>query len=398
MTGADTLIETLHAMLQAASVERLGWTLIHFLWEGTAIACVLAVMLLALRHCSARARHCAALVALLAMAALPVLTFALLPAPAPPTTVAPSAVRVAAPKIAAASFVTTPAFTAPEAQITIPSAPPLRLQDRLQPLLPWLVLTWLGGVATLSLWHLGGWLRVQRLTRSHTRPLDSLWQRRLADLCARLRVTRPVRLLESSLVEVPAVAGWLRPVILVPAAALSGLSAHELEAILAHELAHVRRHDYLVNVAQVIIETLLFYHPAVWWVSAQVRREREDCCDDDAATACDGAVTYARALASLEELRATRTPPHPALAATGSPLLRRVRRLLGSDSAPQLARARRIPSRAAAPPPPAGRGPPAAPPAAPPHGAPRGGGAPLGAGRCPRRRHATRRRPAGSAR
>ena len=110
-------------------------------------------------------------------------------------------------------------------------------------------------------------------------------------------------LLESSRVAVPLVVGWLRPAILVPVAALSGLTALEMEAILAHELAHIRRHDYLVNLVQCLIETLMFHHPATWWISGVIRREREHCCDDIAVLACRDRVVYARALAAMEGLR-----------------------------------------------------------------------------------------------
>ncbi len=130
--------------------------------------------------------------------------------------------------------------------------------------------------------------------------------------------------------EVPTVIGWLRPVILLPASCLVGLTAAQLDSILAHELAHIRRHDYLVNLLQSIVETFLFYHPAVWWVSRRVREERELCCDDLAVEICGDRVTYARALATLEELRLA--PAQLALAAAGPPLLPRIRRLAGKSA------------------------------------------------------------------
>ena len=125
----------------------------------------------------------------------------------------------------------------------------------------------------------------------------------------------------------PAVIGWLRPVILLPASCLIGLTPGQLESILAHELAHIRRHDYLINLLQNVVETLLFYHPAVWWVSRRIRAEREHCCDDLAVKTCGDAAAYARALATLEELRPAPAPF--ALAAAGAPLLERIRRLAG---------------------------------------------------------------------
>ena len=125
----------------------------------------------------------------------------------------------------------------------------------------------------------------------------------LQKLGARIGLSRPVRLLVSALVQAPTVVGWLRPVMLVPVGALGGLPPEHLEALLLHELAHIRRHDYLVNILQSVAEALLFYHPAVWWVSVHIRAERELCCDDVAVSVSGDAFTYARALAQLEQYR-----------------------------------------------------------------------------------------------
>ena len=111
----------------------------------------------------------------------------------------------------------------------------------------------------------------------------------------------------------------MKPVVLLPAAALSGLSPEQLQAILAHELAHVRRHDYLVNLLQSMVETLLFYHPAMWWVSAQVRAEREHCCDDLAVDVCGDRLVYVTALAELTTITSHRAF---ALAATDGSMRR----------------------------------------------------------------------------
>src|SRR5207253_10299038 len=132
--------------------------------------------------------------------------------------------------------------------------------------------------------------------------------------------------LESAVVRVPAVVGWLRPVILLPASALTGLTPQQLDVLLAHELAHVRRYDYLVNLVLSVIEMLLFYHPAVWWVSRRVREEREHCCDDMAVPACGDAHFYATALLGMERLRSPL--PTLSMAAAGGSLVARVRRLM----------------------------------------------------------------------
>ena len=158
------------------------------------------------------------------------------------------------------------------------------------------------------------------------RPASGEWQRKLDELIIRMRISRPVRLMVSSLAQAPAVVGWLRPAILMPVGALAGLPAEHIEALLAHELAHIRRHDYLINLLQGVAEALLFYHPSVWWISNEIRAERELCCDDAAVAVCGDALTYARALATVESERPARL--RTAMAANGGSLVNRIRRLL----------------------------------------------------------------------
>jgi peptidoglycan/xylan/chitin deacetylase (PgdA/CDA1 family) len=174
----------------------------------------------------------------------------------------------------------------------------------------------------------------ERLRREPAVPLARDWRETLARLARQLRVSRPVRLCESALVEVPTVIGWLRPVILVPASALAGLSAPQLEALLAHELAHIRRHDYLCNLLQSVVEALLFYHPAVWWLSGRVRVEREHACDDLAVRVTGDVLVYARALTTLETLRGQRGDARLlAVAANGGILMQRIQRLIKAQPA-----------------------------------------------------------------
>ena len=133
------------------------------------------------------------------------------------------------------------------------------------------------------------------------------------------------------LVDVPCVIGWLRPIILLPPAGCLGLTPQQLEAVLAHELAHIKRHDFLVNSLQRIAEALLFYHPGAWWISRQIRIEREHCCDDAALAVCPDVVGYARALTTLE---VSRSASGPLLAVTGGDLVGRIRRLLSGHENP----------------------------------------------------------------
>jgi uncharacterized protein (TIGR03435 family) len=198
---------------------------------------------------------------------------------------------------------------------------------RAEQILPSFVMLWLAGVLVCWGRLTSGWLAAARLRTQHARTAPAEWQQALNRLKTRLGISRPVRLLISGLVEVPAVVGWLRPVVLAPIGALSGLPADHLEALLFHELAHIRRHDYLVNVLQSIVEALLFYHPAVWWISGHIRAERELCCDDLAVAATGDAFTYAIALADLEACR----PAHAQslVTANGGRLADRIARLLG---------------------------------------------------------------------
>ncbi len=146
-------------------------------------------------------------------------------------------------------------------------------------------------------------------------------------------MTRPVILLESCFLEVPVVIGHLRPAILMPVGLLAGLPVAQIESILLHELAHIRRADYLVNLMQKVVEGLLFYHPAAWWISRVIRMERENCCDDLAVAASGDAHEYATALASLAENRWAVS--EAAMAATGGNLVRRIRRVLAQPEGPR---------------------------------------------------------------
>jgi HEAT repeat protein/beta-lactamase regulating signal transducer with metallopeptidase domain len=307
------------------ATHALGWALVHFLWQGAALALLLGATLALIRPTAARARYTISIITLAAMLVVPVATTLRLYQPA--VSASSHTVPAAEP---ASELNPSPAPRALSS--TTQSLPPFvsspLLRDRLEPILPWLVVVWVLGVLILSV-RLGyGWMAARRLRTTGTREVSAPLQQVLARLAAQLRVTRPVRLLESLLVEVPAVIGWLRPVVLVPASALIGLTPQQLEVLLAHELAHVRRYDYLLNVIQCVIETLLFYHPAVWWVSRRIREEREHCCDDLVVRVCGDPHLYATALVGMERIRST--TPRLALAATGGggSLLKRVRRLI----------------------------------------------------------------------
>jgi beta-lactamase regulating signal transducer with metallopeptidase domain len=188
-----------------------------------------------------------------------------------------------------------------------------------------IVAIWLAGVLILSTRLIVGWIGAHRLTTRRSHAASGQWTRSLNQISESLGLRRSITLLESAAVEVPTVIGWLRPVVLLPVASLSGLSIQQIEMVLAHELAHIRRHDFIVNLMQSVIETLLFYHPAVWWISRSIRIEREHCCDDLAVAVFGDPVQYARALTRFEELR---LDAQSVVAANGGSLIARIRRLV----------------------------------------------------------------------
>jgi beta-lactamase regulating signal transducer with metallopeptidase domain len=300
----------------------LGWSLVHFVWQGAAIASLVAGLNLGLRRSSPQARYLLACLALLAMLAAPLVTFRALVAGDPAAAQLPAA---------APSGPSLPTVSASPA-LAAPPAPAREFWRGVEPLLPALVIAWAAGVVVLGARALGGLALVMRLRRAGLRESPASLAAVFARLADRIGVRRAVRLYESALVSVPTVVGVLRPAVLVPASALTGLTAQQLELILAHELAHVRRHDYLVNLLQSAAETLLFYHPATWWVSQRIRVEREHCCDDVAVAVCGSPVRYARALVELEGLCGD--APALTVAASGGSLLDRIARLVGRAAEP----------------------------------------------------------------
>ncbi|MCX6633235.1 MAG: GWxTD domain-containing protein [Candidatus Solibacter sp.] len=199
--------------------------------------------------------------------------------------------------------------------------------------LPWLAPFWIAGVLFCHLRGVASWLAARRLGSRGVCAATASWQSLLDRLAERMRLSRPVTLLESCLAEVPVVIGYVRPVILMPVGLLAGLPAAQVETILLHELAHIRRHDYLVNLLQIVAEGLVFYHPAVWWISGVIRAERENCCDDLVVATQGDAFAYATALTALEQNRGAVC--EAVVAATGGSLVKRVRRLLVQPEGPR---------------------------------------------------------------
>lgn len=335
----------------ASIVESLGWTLVHFVWQGALVAALLFATLRLVQRASPNLCYALGCAALGLMMAAAVVTFAWQMSVAQfertvNATVALAGAGNSPPEATArdAQRVPAAAEARPEARSGVPVADTMagwgsreyvsvaRLTSwagALRPWLPKIVGLWAVCVGVLCLRLVRDWNVIRRIRARGGEIEESYWIERLAHLRQVLGISYPVRLLSSTRATVPFVVGWLKPVVLLPAGILTGLSPVELEAILAHELAHVRRHDFLVNLLQTMVETLFFYHPAVWWVSGQVRQEREHCCDTIAAAYTGDRLVYARALVALEERR--RAPVALGVAASGGSLVTRIRRLVGES-------------------------------------------------------------------
>jgi len=290
-------------------VTSLGWTLLHFLWQGAVAGVLFGIALACTARASAKTRYHVGLLFLALLAAMPVVTFLWL-MPELPT--AAAATQIAATVVVGA-----------ESAAALANDP---WQAVVQPYLPWTVLVWAFGVLLMTSRLLLEWRAIRQLTTLDVEPLSAEWRARVARLHDRLKITRTVRVLCSARVHVPLVVGWLRPVILVPVSAFTGLTPWQLELILMHELAHVRRHDYIVNLLQIVVETLLFYHPVVRWVSRVVREEREHCCDDLVVARSGDALSYAHALAELAGANSMEL--QTSVRSDGGKLLTRIKRLV----------------------------------------------------------------------
>lgn len=312
----------------------MGWALLHSFWQGAAIALTLAAgLILARRQPPAvRYRLCVSAMAALLLAFAG--TFAWIyqpsgegtaPMPAHEVTLFFTEVQEAL-----------PAAHAPATEIAATDHPAVFL-NYFEQYLPLLVSGWLLGVLLLSLRMLGEMAYIQHLRHYRCRQPDAVWLEKLGRMQQQMGIRRPVGLLETRRIHGPMVVGVLKQVILLPAGLLSGLPPEQIEAILAHELAHVRRHDYLANLLLSLIEVLLFFNPLMWWISRKARAEREHACDDLALEMTGDALALARSLALLEGSRLNGAPLAMAFSGREGSTLSRVRRLLQRDDKRQVA-------------------------------------------------------------
>ncbi|MEQ8854576.1 M56 family metallopeptidase [Gimesia sp.] len=331
-----------HEFLNHPLVTHWGAVLLHFVWQGAALALLAWVVLWICQRQSAQLRYLLATGCLFLMLLCPVITWLNLGEHIQretPATGAQSTTNAApfahVPEVGttstdrllqgAESPAASRAPSSTDAKPFPPNEPGLFQVSALVNTLPWLVAVWACGVVILSLRMIGGWLIVRNHV-SNGRPLRDAWTARVNQLADLVELTRAIRWIESSVVQVPQALGWVKPVILLPASLFTTLTPAEIECLLLHELLHLRRHDFLVNLLQCLIETLFFYHPGVYWLSRRIRLERELACDAAVVALTADKLTFSRALLSLAEQAQL---PSPALAATGSDLTIRIHALLG---------------------------------------------------------------------
>lgn len=308
----------MNTLLLNPVVLRVGIAIFHALWELALLGLLAWGALTLFRRRSAQVQYLLACAFLGAMLAAPFLTFILVGAGS---------------EISAVQVMTAGGMTVPVGGL---EGTTLRSTlGRLAVLAPWLALLWFTGAA-LMLARLGAglwWLERRYLAEAH--PAPESWQSALDNLSMRMGLKQRVRLMESTRADSPLLIGWIKPVILVPAAAMLHLRPEALEAVLAHELAHIRRGDYLANLLQSLAEAFLFFHPCAWWLSGRIRELREHCCDDAAAALCGDPLILAEGLSTLERLRRRLQPdPAPALAAAKGKLMSRITRLFQPQELP----------------------------------------------------------------
>ncbi|MBL4765394.1 MAG: M56 family metallopeptidase [Colwellia sp.] len=303
----------------------LSLTLLHFLWQGLLVAAVLKSALLIFNNNKPQLRYALSALAMSANLLLPIITFVII------YQTENSFVNTIANSLALSEFIQE--LKQPDAFFSYN-----KLIVLLPSLLPYIAIFWLATITLLAGKLLLEIYNVNNLPQQNSVAPSQKLQTRFNQLAKQIQLTIIPRLLISLKVEVPMAIGWLKPVVLLPASMLSGLSTPQLEMLLLHELAHIRRHDYLVNFFQTLIEILLFFHPAVHWVSKQMRNEREYCSDDIAVQHCGDAIAYAHTLADTASLCTKahhHTIPNLAMAASGGDLKQRVIRLVDHHCAPK---------------------------------------------------------------
>ena len=316
----------LEHLFNSSFLYSLSLTLLHFLWQGMLVALVLKSALLIFSDKKPQLRYALSALAMLTNLLLPIITFGIIYR----TELAFASANASAYSLTSLMQ----ELQQPDSFFSYQG-----LSELLPSFLPYIALLWLATITLLAGKLLIEIYSVNKLPQQGSIEPNPQLLARFNELAKQINLTNTPKLLISLKVDVPMAIGWLKPVVLIPATMISGLNSAQLEMLILHELAHIRRHDYLVNFLQTFVEILLFFHPAVLWVSKQMRNEREYCSDDIAVQHCGDAIAYAHTLADTASLCTKanhhHTIPSMAMAASGGDLKQRVIRLVDHHCAPQ---------------------------------------------------------------
>lgn len=312
-------------------INALGWTLFHTLWQGFILAFVLGIILFILRYKSSNLRYIISLFSLTLIVGLSIFNFT-------NNYSSKSMNKIQGKKSelkAANSQEDKTLFIDISNQVSednvLRNISGLELKNKLEGIskyFPTIVYLWLIGIIIFQLKFLISYFYVNRLKRTNTGTVSNFWQIRFERIRKKLKLSKAVQFLESNLIKTPMVLGYFKPVILIPTELLTGMPSNQIESVIAHELAHIRRNDYIINVLQTVIETLFFFHPAVWYISAKIRDERENCCDDIAISLHNDSIAYAKALVLIQEFSLNKHYSAVAFSGRKKHLLNRIKRMI----------------------------------------------------------------------
>jgi beta-lactamase regulating signal transducer with metallopeptidase domain len=320
--------------LTTPTAQALSWALLHSLWQGVLIMFALMLTLRCIPTRYSRIRYNLALTALLGVVVAAAVTFTVrLALPSPATPVGQTSIYQLA------AYHPTVEQTTAALQSTWIDLVNCWVNANV----PLVLILWCIGAVIFSLRITAGWFYVNTLRRK-AGTLDDTWQQYIQTLAAQLQVNRLVQVAESGLVQAPVVLGYLKPIILLPIGMIGGLTTEQIETILIHELVHIRRHDYIINLIQSFVEAIFFFNPCVWFISQQIRNEREHCCDDAVVSVKGSPKQYIHALAMLEEVRLSKAGLALSLAENKNVLLNRIKRMMEKTAKKHSGRERIVPA------------------------------------------------------
>jgi bla regulator protein BlaR1 len=323
----NTVIE----FFESSWLHTLGYTLLNSLWQAFIIAAVVVITLRFIPAKFSNTRYAIASFGLIFMIILSLGTFLYLTGPKEVTLTRTLVSQQHSVDFFKESTYSTLNYYFTSAKYLIQSG------------MPYFVMAWIFGSFIFSLRILIGLLYVEKLKRKASL-LENEWSHHIQLLGAQLNIKRLVQLAESSAVQVPVVIGYIKPLILIPVGMCTSLSTAQLETIFLHELTHIRRKDYMVNLIQVVVEAVYFFNPFVWMVSGIMKREREHCCDDAVVHLHGSATEYVHALATLEEVRLSRTGLSLSLAENKNQLFNRIKRIMEKSVRNYSSRERIVPA------------------------------------------------------